>query len=162
MGPGLLRHSPVRLAPRTGFALSLANERAVIRGGYGIFLNQWAYSVQTAFARNPPFFFTREVDVPVDTRVPLYQTRDILTADPTRCRQSDDHGPRLRCRIHADLERRRAVRARSADAGGSELHGIVDRGCRQRDGAERTRAWRRSYSGAPTDSRAWRDPSDQV
>jgi len=82
--PGLLRHSPVRLAPRTGFALSLANDRAVIRGGYGIFLNQWAYSVQTAFARNPPFFFTREVDVPVDTRVPLYQTRDILTADPTR------------------------------------------------------------------------------
>jgi len=82
--PGLLRHSPVRLAPRTGFALSLANDRAVVRGGYGIFLNQWAYSVQTAFARNPPFFFTREVDVPVDTRVPLYQTRDMLTADPTR------------------------------------------------------------------------------
>src|SRR5262249_17076506 len=52
--PGLLRHSPARLAPRTGFALSLANERAVIRGGYGIFLNQWAYSVQTAFARNLP------------------------------------------------------------------------------------------------------------
>jgi Carboxypeptidase regulatory-like domain len=82
--PGLLRHSPVRLAPRTGFALSLANERAVIRGGYGIFLNQWAYSVQTAFARNLPFFFTREVDVPVDTRTPLYQTRNMLTADPTR------------------------------------------------------------------------------
>jgi hypothetical protein len=82
--PGLLRRSPVRLAPRTGFALSLANERAVVRGGYGIFLNQWAYSVQTAFARNLPFFFTREVDVPVDVRVPLYQTRDILTADPTR------------------------------------------------------------------------------
>jgi len=82
--PGLLRHSPVRLAPRTGFALSLANERAVIRGGYGIFLNQWAYSVQTAFARNLPFFFTREVDVPVDARVPLYQTRNMLTADPTR------------------------------------------------------------------------------
>src|SRR5215470_17465182 len=82
--PGLLRHSPVRLAPRTGFALSLANERAVIRGGYGIFLNQWAHSVQTAFARNLPFFFTREVDVPVDARVPLYQTRNMLTSDPTR------------------------------------------------------------------------------
>src|SRR6185436_19249569 len=40
--------------------------------------------VQTAFARNLPFFFTREVDVPVDTRVPLYQTRNMLTADPTR------------------------------------------------------------------------------
>jgi hypothetical protein len=40
--------------------------------------------VQTAFARNLPFFFTREVDVPVDARVPLYQTRNMLTADPTR------------------------------------------------------------------------------
>jgi hypothetical protein len=80
---GLLRHSPVRLAPRTGFALSLANDRAVLRGGYGIFLNQWAYSVQTAFARNLPFFYTKQVDVPSDVRVPLFQTRNILTADPT-------------------------------------------------------------------------------
>ena len=54
-----------------------------IRGGYGIFLNQWAYSVQTAFARNLPFFFTRQVDVPSDERVPTFQTRDILTSDPT-------------------------------------------------------------------------------
>ena len=80
---GLLSPSKVRLAPRTGFALSLANNRAVVRGGYGIFLNQWAYSVQTAFARNLPFFFTRQVDVPATQRVPTFQTRDILTADPT-------------------------------------------------------------------------------
>jgi hypothetical protein len=80
---GLLSPSLVRLAPRTGFALSLNDDRAVIRGGYGIFLNQWAYSVQTAFARNLPFFFTRQVDVPTAQRVPAYQTRNILTADPT-------------------------------------------------------------------------------
>jgi hypothetical protein len=80
---GLLSPSWVRLAPRTGFALSLDDDRAVIRGGYGIFLNQWAYSVQTAFARNLPFFFTRQVDVPTAQRVPNYQTRNILTADPT-------------------------------------------------------------------------------
>jgi hypothetical protein len=80
---GLLSPSWARLAPRTGFALSLDDERAVIRGGYGIFLNQWAYSVQTAFARNLPFFFTRQVDVPTTQRVPDYQTRNILTADPT-------------------------------------------------------------------------------
>ena len=55
----------MRLAPRLGFALALDDSRAVIRGGYGIFLNQWAYSVQTAFARNLPFFFTKQVDVPV-------------------------------------------------------------------------------------------------
>ena len=63
---GLLSPSLVRLAPRTGFALALDDSRAVVRGGYGIFLNQWAYSVQTAFARNLPFFYTRQVDVPAD------------------------------------------------------------------------------------------------
>ena len=80
---GLLSPSSVRLAPRTGLALSLNDGRSVLRGGYGIFLNQWAYSVQTAFARNLPFFFTRQVDVPVDARVPAFQTRNILTSDPT-------------------------------------------------------------------------------
>jgi hypothetical protein len=80
---GLLSPSKVRLAPRTGLALSFDRERAVLRGGYGIFLNQWAYSVQTAFARNLPFFFTRQVDLPTSQRVPVFQTRDILTADPT-------------------------------------------------------------------------------
>ena len=63
---GLLDPSAVRLAPRTGFALSLDDARAVVRGGYGIFLNQWAYSVQTAFARNLPFFFTQAGRRPVD------------------------------------------------------------------------------------------------
>jgi hypothetical protein len=80
---GLLSPSRVRLAPRTGFALSLGNGRAAIRGGYGIFLNQWAYSVQTALARNLPFFFTTQVDVPATQQIPLFQTRNILTADPT-------------------------------------------------------------------------------
>lgn len=80
---GLLSSSKVRLAPRTGFAWSLRDDRAVIRGGYGIFLNQWAYSVQTAFSRNLPFFFTRQVDVPADQRIPVFRTSNILTSDPT-------------------------------------------------------------------------------
>ena len=80
---GLLRPSTVRLAPRTGFALSLNDGRAVIRGGYGIFLNQWAYSVQTAFARNLPFFYTKQVDVPLTDRVPAQRTADILTGNAT-------------------------------------------------------------------------------
>ena len=80
---GLLSPSTVRLAPRTGFALSLGDGRAVVRGGYGVFLNQWAYSVQTAFARNLPFFDTRQVDVPSTATVPVYQTSNILTASPT-------------------------------------------------------------------------------
>ncbi len=82
-GRGLLDPSNVRLAPRLGFALTLDDARAVIRGGYGIFLNQWAYSVQTAFARNLPFFFTRQVDVPAGQRAPELQTRDILTSQAT-------------------------------------------------------------------------------
>ncbi len=82
-GRGLLDPSAVRLAPRTGFALSLDEGRTVVRGGYGIFLNQWAYSVQTAFARNLPFFFTKQVNVPIDVSVPTLQTRDILTSNAT-------------------------------------------------------------------------------
>jgi carboxypeptidase family protein len=82
-GRGLMDPSKVRLAPRLGFALSLDDARAVVRGGYGIFLNQWAYSVQTAFARNLPFFFTKQVDVPLDVRVPTLQTKDILTSNAT-------------------------------------------------------------------------------
>ena len=80
---GLLSPNKVRLAPRTGFALSFDDDRAVLRGGYGIFLNQWAYSVQTAFARNLPFFYTKQVDVPSTQRVPVFQTRNILESDPT-------------------------------------------------------------------------------
>ena len=82
-GRGLLDPSAVRLAPRLGFALSLDDSRAVIRGGYGIFLNQWAYSVQTAFARNLPFFFVKQVDIPATQTVPTFQTRNILTNDAT-------------------------------------------------------------------------------
>jgi hypothetical protein len=82
-GRGLLDASAVRLAPRAGFALAVNDARAVIRGGYGIFLNQWAYSVQTAFARNLPFFFTKQIDVPSDVRVPTLQTRDMLTSSAT-------------------------------------------------------------------------------
>lgn len=80
---GLLSPSKLRLAPRTGFALTFDDGRAVVRGGYGIFLNQWAYSVQTALARNLPFFFTRQIDVPASERAPRFHTRDMLANDPT-------------------------------------------------------------------------------
>ena len=82
-GRGLLDPSAIRLAPRVGFALGLRDARAVVRGGYGVFLNQWAYSVQTAFARNLPFFRTEQVDVPADVRSPTLRTRDILTSGGT-------------------------------------------------------------------------------
>jgi hypothetical protein len=70
----------VRLAPRFGVALAIDDARGVVRGGYGVFLNQRAYSVQTAFARNL-LFFTKQVDVPT---VPVLQTKDILASTATR------------------------------------------------------------------------------
>ena len=80
----LLRPSKTRFAPRFGFALTPDDSATtVIRGGYGIFLNQWAYSVQTAFTRNLPFFFMRQVDVPSSQVVPTLMTGDILTSAPT-------------------------------------------------------------------------------
>jgi carboxypeptidase family protein len=82
-GRGLMDPSAVRLAPRAGFALTLDDARAVIRGGYGVFLNQWAYSVQTAFARNLPFFATKQIDVPLAVAVPAFRTRDILAGTST-------------------------------------------------------------------------------
>ena len=80
----LLRPSKTRFAPRLGFAWMPGEDAdVVVRGGYGVFLNQWAYSVQTAFTRNLPFFFLKQVDVPIEQHVPLLHTRDILTADAT-------------------------------------------------------------------------------
>ena len=80
---GLLDPSAVRLAPRVGFALARDDSRMVLRGGYGIFLNQWAYSVQTAFARNLPYFYAKQIDVPVDVRTPTQNTATILTSNAT-------------------------------------------------------------------------------
>ena len=57
---------------------------AAVRGGYGIFPNQWVSSAQTAFARTLPYFFTGQVDAPDDAaRAVVSCTRNILTADPT-------------------------------------------------------------------------------
>ena len=80
----LLRPSKTRFAPRLGFALTLGDRGAtVVRGGYGIFLNQWAYSVQTLFTQNLPFFFLKQVDVPISQVQPELTTQNILTANPT-------------------------------------------------------------------------------
>ena len=81
---GLLRPSKLRFAPRVGLALSLGQDQTVVlRGGYGVFLNQWAYSVQTAFSRNLPFFFMKQVDVAADQVVPTHTTRDMLDTNAT-------------------------------------------------------------------------------
>ena len=77
----LLRPSYRRYAPRFGLAWTIPGIReTVVRAGYGIFLNQWAYSVQQAFARNLPFFVVKNVNTPADAFVPTLRTGSILTA----------------------------------------------------------------------------------
>lgn len=79
----LLRPSYRRYAPRFGLAWTLpGRQTSVIRVGYGIFLNQWAYSVQQAFARNLPFFLLKNVNTPADAFIPTSRTSDILTSPP--------------------------------------------------------------------------------
>lgn len=58
----LLASRPLRLAPRGGFAWTLpGHPNTVLRGGFGIYPNQAAYSIVTAFAQNLPFFVTKTV-----------------------------------------------------------------------------------------------------
>jgi hypothetical protein len=78
----LLRPDYKRLAPRLGLVYRLpGSHETVVRGAFGIFLNQWAYSVQQAFAKNLPFFSTKTVNVASDVRIPTQTTASILTTD---------------------------------------------------------------------------------
>ncbi len=77
----LLHNNPVRFAPRFSFSWRLPGEReTVLRGGYGIFANQWAYSVQQALARNLPFFLLKNISFASDTPTPTFTTENILTS----------------------------------------------------------------------------------
>jgi len=58
-------------------------QTTVLRAGYGVFLNQWAYSVQQAFASNLPFFLLKNVNTPVDSLTPTLHTADILASNST-------------------------------------------------------------------------------
>ena len=79
--PALLRPSYRRFAPRAGLAWSLG-ERAVtvITAGAGVFLNQWAYSVQQALAQTLPFFFAKTVSASADALQPAATTETMLLA----------------------------------------------------------------------------------
>lgn len=66
----LLRPGRVRLAPRFGLAWT-PSSNTVVRAGFGLFFNQWAYSVQTALMQNLPFYFNKNVTNAADTARPL-------------------------------------------------------------------------------------------
>ena len=53
---------------------SRASADTVITAGFGVFLNQWAYSVQQALAQTLPFFFAKTVNAAADAVQPAYTT----------------------------------------------------------------------------------------
>ena len=76
----LLTSRPLRLAPRGGFAWTLpGHSNTVLRGGFGIYPNQAAYSIVTAFAQNLPFFVTKTVSSNA-AAPPSFQIQNALTA----------------------------------------------------------------------------------
>jgi hypothetical protein len=59
----LLRSRPLRFSPRIGLAWSIPySGETVVRGGYGIYTNQAAYSVLQNLAENLPFFLNKTVN----------------------------------------------------------------------------------------------------
>jgi hypothetical protein len=78
---GLLRPSYLRFAPRLGVVWTPGDDaRTVVNAGFGVFLNQWAYSVQQAFAQTLPFFFAKTVNAAADAVQPAYTTANMLLA----------------------------------------------------------------------------------
>ena len=78
----LLTPKNVRLSPRVGLAWSVPRLRqTVIRGGFGIYTNQAAYSVLQNLAENLPFFLLKTVANSAKT--PAYTIQNILAANPT-------------------------------------------------------------------------------
>ena len=75
----LLRPSYRRFAPRVGMAWVIPGRAdTVVTAGVGVFLNQWAYSVQQALAQTLPFFFSKTVNAASDAVQPVYQTSTML------------------------------------------------------------------------------------
>jgi hypothetical protein len=83
-GRSLLRPGHWRLAPRLGLAWSPGgSQKTVLRAGFGLFFNQWAYSVQTNLMLNLPFYFNKNVNLASDLPVPTLTTSNILQAPNT-------------------------------------------------------------------------------
>ncbi len=54
--------------------------KTIVNAGFGVFLNQWAYSVQQALAQTLPFFSAKTVTAAADAVRPTQQTATVLLA----------------------------------------------------------------------------------
>jgi hypothetical protein len=81
---GLLRPSYLRFAPRAGVVWAIGDDRrTVLNAGFGVFLNQWSYSVQQALAQTLPFFFAKTVTAAADAVQPVDTTSTVLSSNAT-------------------------------------------------------------------------------
>ncbi len=81
---GLLRPSYRRFAPRVGMVWTGGRDgKTVVNAGFGVFLNQWAYSVQQALAETLPFFSAKTVNAAADAIQPTLRTPTALLTPAT-------------------------------------------------------------------------------
>jgi hypothetical protein len=76
----LLTTRSLRLAPRGGLAWNLPVLKTAIRASFGIYPNQAAYSINSNFAQNLPFFVTKTISSTA-TASPAFTTGNALAAN---------------------------------------------------------------------------------
>ena len=149
---GLLRPSYRRFAPRLGVVWSPGEDgRTVVNAGFGVFLNQWAYSVQQAFASTLPFVFAKTITAAADAVQPTQNTSTVLlgAGNGTVGGSTMDWDFRTEYAKNYSVSVQRQI---GVDDGRGQLPAFGDRRCRQLDRTQRAGAWTRRDRAAPARS----------
>ena len=138
---GLLRPSYRRFAPRLGMVWSPGDSgKTVVNAGFGVFLNQWAYSVQQALAPTLPFFFAKTVTAAADAVQPTHDIVDRAAGAGQRHGRRQHDGLGFPDRVREELFGFGSAPADAGDHGRGELPALGDRRRRQLHGPQRARA----------------------
>ena len=120
-----------------------------MNAGFGVFLNQWAYSVQQALAATLPFFFAKTVTAAADAVQPTQQNRTVLLAPAN----GTVGGSTMDWDFRTEYAKNYSVSVQRQVASSTvvevELSPVGDRRRGQLDGAERARAGPRGDRAAP-------------